>query len=737
MSVIAKPWNNPRPAVPASELPPQVNGADPRLEPDREQIATFVRTLFKHAAPGGYVSLRSFYDDDSTRSFEIQCVAVDNRDDVIERAYHQAKRAANAKRRIVFCPPTATFSNKHHARKDDVVDGLELSAECDKKPQAARALLEKLLGPPTIAVESGGEWLNTDTGELEPKLHLHWQLKNPAREDDRALLEEARELVIKLVDSDPTHGPIGHPIRWPGSIHRKGEPKLCRIVAETPEREIDLGSALAALKGAAPTNDNPTHDDAQAAPPNWAKLISDILTAENHHEPLNRLAAKLLTAGMNDGAVVNLLRGWMEASAGPRDDRWQARYDDIPRAVDTGVEKFGNTGKAAPPIIATPYACVDPSKIPQRQWLYKPHYIRKFLSATFSTGGVGKSSLIIAEVLAMVSDKQLLEVWPSQMLRAWYWNGEDPMEELDRRFAAAAKHYALKSEDIGDRLFVDSGRTMPIIIAEDTRTGTQIAQPVIQQVVTTLIEKQIDALIIDPFVSCHRVAENDNTAIERVAKSWAHIAEAANCSIMLVHHVRKTGGESVTVEDGRGASALLAAARTARTLNSMTMREGADAEIVESERRLHFRADIGKANLTRPAEQADWFKLVSVDLQNNEVGFGGDEVGVVTPWAYPQVDEVKLTVFDLAKVKDAIKAGGPWRADAQAKNEPWVGIPVAQALGRDLLRKTDKRAVAKLVKDWLATGVLKLIYGKDTGRKDRSYVEVALDAPPVAGGAVS
>lgn len=534
------------------------------------------------------------------------------------------------------------------------------------------------------------------------------------------------------------HEDTGKPYRWHGG--EPGQTKLedlPYITAGEAQQLVDDAVKLLCDEfnyTLAPVTKK-LNGDGDAGSADWSGLIASIRGGHELHDSTRDFAASLVAAGTHPGAVVNLVRAEMDLCTAPHDERWKERRDDILRAVTSAQEKFSNNAKAPASIIATPYACVDPSKIPQRQWLYKPHYIRKFLSATFSTGGVGKSSLIIAEALTMVADKQLLEVWPAQALRVWYWNGEDPMEELDRRFAAAAKHYALKPEDIGDRLFVDSGRTMPIIIAEDTRTGTQIAQPVIQQVVTTLIEKQIDALIIDPFVSCHRVAENDNTAIERVAKSWAHIAEAANCSIMLVHHVRKTGGESVTVEDGRGASALLAAARIARTLNTMTIREAADAEIVDSERRLHFRADIGNANLTRPAEYADWFKLVSVDLQNNAVGFGGDEVGVVTAWSYPQVDEVKVTLFDLAKVKDAIKAGGPWRADAQAKNEPWVGIPVAQALGRDLLRKTDKRAVAELVKGWLATGVLKPFYGKDSGRKVHSYVEVAPDAPPAAGGA--
>ena len=329
---------------------------------------------------------------------------------------------------------------------------------------------------------------------------------------------------------------------------------------------------------------------------------------------------------------------------------------------------------------------------------------------------------------------------PERLLRVWHWNGEDPMDELQRRFAAAAKHHGLKLDDIGDRLFVDSGRTMPIVIAEQTvRRDTRIAEPVIKEVIAALRDNQIDILMIDPFVSCHRVSENDNAAIESVAKSWSHVAEAANCSIMLAHHTRKTGGEGVTVDDGRGASALLAAARTARTLNTMTVKEAEDAEIDERERRSYFRADIGKANLTRPAEQADWFKLVSVDLENpgpDADWDAGDSVGVVTAWEYPQVDQPVVNAADIRRAQDAIRAGGPWRADQRSKNEPWVGAPVARALGLpDLLSKNEKRAVAKVVDEWLRAGLLKRVEGRDGHRDAHAYIEAGNEPVVPASGA--
>jgi AAA domain len=67
-------------------------------------------------------------------------------------------------------------------------------------------------------------------------------------------------------------------------------------------------------------------------------------------------------------------------------------------------------------------------------------------------------------------------------------------------------------------VFIDSGRTMEIILATTKKGETTIADPVVDAVIKTIKENQIDVLIIDPFVSSHRVTENDNNAIEAVVK---------------------------------------------------------------------------------------------------------------------------------------------------------------------------------------------------------------------------
>ena len=63
------------------------------------------------------------------------------------------------------------------------------------------------------------------------------------------MLKEARKLATELVDGDGTNISIVHPIRWPGSWHRKGTPRLAKIVASSGN-EIDLAEALELLRDA-------------------------------------------------------------------------------------------------------------------------------------------------------------------------------------------------------------------------------------------------------------------------------------------------------------------------------------------------------------------------------------------------------------------------------------------------------------------------------------------------------
>src|SRR6202023_382069 len=91
-------------------------------------------------------------------------------------------------------------------------------------------------------------------------------------------------------------------------------------------------------------------------------------------------------------------------------------------------------------------------------------------------------------------------------------------------------------------------------------------QAIIAALTGELQRKHIDVLTIDPLASSHGVPENDNTNIDRVIKEgFSAIAHQTNAAIDLLHHVRKSGSDqtSYTVDDARGASAIIGAVRSA------------------------------------------------------------------------------------------------------------------------------------------------------------------------------
>ena len=220
-----------------------------------------------------------------------------------------------------FLSAAVVFNNKARAREQDIASGLALSVECDEHPQQAREQLERLLGAPTVVVNSGGRWTN-GSGE-EDKLHIHWRLAHPAQGGDLAKLKQARDLAARIVGGDPTSNPVYHPIRWPGSWHRKAEPRLCQIAALDADREIDLDAALAALKAAGPPESEKTADtrDGAADPADWGVLIARLNASENLHDTICRLAASFVGSGMTNKAAVAKLESLMTAAPIEKDAR--------------------------------------------------------------------------------------------------------------------------------------------------------------------------------------------------------------------------------------------------------------------------------------------------------------------------------------------------------------------------------------------------------------------------------
>jgi len=384
-------------------------------------------------------------------------------------------------------------------------------------------------------------------------------------------------------------------------------------------------------------------------------------------------------------------------------------------AGDGGVMRLDRPDGDRLSIRATPYIWRDPATIPRRDWLYGRHLIRRYLSLTIAPGASGKSSLAIADAIALATGRNILSTpIHGGPYRVWVWNLEDPHDEIERRIAAVMTHYQIAADEIADRLHIDSGRDQELCLARQERDGVQIIEPVEQALIAELTRRRIDVLMIDPFVSSHRAQENDNGAIDAIAKTWGRIAERANCAIILVHHLRKLGGAEATAEMARGAIALVAAARSCRVLHRMTPDEAEKAGL-ESHRR-HFRVSPDKENLAPPADQSDWFEIKPVELPN------GDNVGVVVPWQWPNALD-GLSANDLYRVQKAISGRG-LRKDVQAKD--WAGYTIGDVLGIDAETKAGKDRIRSLLRTWIASGALVVTEVTDANRTRRPTIDVGV-----------
>ena len=380
-------------------------------------------------------------------------------------------------------------------------------------------------------------------------------------------------------------------------------------------------------------------------------------------------------------------------------------------------------------ITVEPYEFPAEQDIATYKWLLGRHLLRGEVSGTAAMGGTGKSNMAIVEALAMATGRQLLhDSVARQPLRVVLINLEDNRNTMDKRIAAAMRHYRLTKADVGGRLIVIAKGELKIRVARNVKGEVQRNERDVKRLTDLMIEKQADVLSVDSFIRTHGVNENDNSAIQEVVECFEEVAIEANCAAHLWHHTRKGNGEGATIESSRGAQAFIDSCRSVRILETMTKKErddllGAVPDIGQAG--WYFREFNGKRNFAPTAEDSNWFRYVSIEL-DNETSFeeGGDNVGVVTPWQYPKLDlSTARSQMGRESALAAVGRGGPWRASSRSEKEPWVGVPIAGALGLDLTDKRARNEVAKLIKDWIGAGLLRVVEGLDEKRTTREYVE--------------
>lgn len=617
---------------------------------------------------------------------------------------------------------------------------------------AKQAFVTQRLGRPTMVVASGGV---TDDGQA--KVHLYWRLDEPSDEVDRVAL--LRKILAQKTGGDASFGRATQVVRIAGSVHAKnGNASLCRIVEASDsdyslEDLAELIETMVPMPGIEPPRTalpelhivNGMMDFSGAAGLERGDTIDDVL-----HRPVHEGGSDLTRWGEASkvfGFYISEARrgvitietamanadGWMQANMRPPwpDGRFEQEFRRLlsidcqnkgPMPIETAVAATAPAVVGG--VVALPFVWRHPHTIPPRRWVLGRWLLRNTVTAIVSPGGVGKSSLMATAMLSLATGNELLgkTVWNGAQ-RAWYWNLEDDGDELARQLHAAALHHGVTPESVGDRLWINSGPDgQQLCTALEENGKLSVLRPITEALIEQIKQWSIDVLVVDPFVSSHKVDENHNVYIDAITKEWAYIAKATGCAIGLVHHTKKLGGMRAGAESARGASSLVNAARSVLVLNRMTPEEGDHFKIPHGQEARYFNVQDDKHNRA-PAEAAEWFQLVSVELGN------GDSVGVVAPWQPPKpFDGINLRhlqqVQRLAYINE-------YRADWQSS--PWIGEAVATVCG--LNSEDDRKRIIAMVKTWIENGALRVyekpVPQKSGGDKKKKHVGAPLDyAPP-------
>lgn len=363
------------------------------------------------------------------------------------------------------------------------------------------------------------------------------------------------------------------------------------------------------------------------------------------------------------------------------------------------------------------YCCPIPLKelnmdVGPREWVYGTSLVRGMLSLLGGPGGVGKSKYVIKVFLSIALNRPLLALGqdgpePEHTIyepcgNVWYYSLEDSMDELLRNVKAEVLHHGINPRTIADRLFLQSGRDHPLIVAR--MVNGEVKRCDVKPIIRHIIENNIVALGVDPFANSFEGGdgtESGSDAMKIILDQWRIIAHEANVPVWLIHHFRK-GGTAGDADSFRGSSLIQNAARVMETLTTMTKDQAEALGIAERDRSRFARLENAKVNLTAAPADGQWFRLLGVPLGNRTEKYPkGDVVGVLSRW---KAVEKPMSWQQVETILNRIEQGDAngYFFSSAPQNSYWAGDLIMTIGGRT------KAEASPLLRKWLNSGVLSM-----------------------------
>lgn len=394
--------------------------------------------------------------------------------------------------------------------------------------------------------------------------------------------------------------------------------------------------------------------------------------AGSFHEPLNIIAASMISTGAHPAAVTNMLRGLMNAYPGPKDERWEQRLKDIPRCVRGAEEKFKPTH--APPQLVDPetgevlpaepplplFEHVGPGLdiIKDIDWTIERYVEHDAISMVYGPSGVGKSFVVLSMACSIATGTP----WHGMLVKqgpVFYIAGEGH-NGLMRRFKAWETGEGIS---LRDAPLYKSRKAIGLL----NESEALLLKAELQQMVDQFGRPSL--ICVDTLA--RNFGDGDENSTEDMSKFIRVLDEIRaemRCHIMIVHHSGHEGTRA------RGSSSLRAAMDQEYQVSSI----GPGVMVFKSTK---------MKDAEPPAERHFRIKQVSI---------GQDAEGIPINGAYLVADGDPLDfVIGTNHKKQEIKA----RQVISVMKDGWQGYEVL-SIRLDCSYSTARRIVEKCVFDY-------------------------------------
>lgn len=311
---------------------------------------------------------------------------------------------------------------------------------------------------------------------------------------------------------------------------------------------------------------------------------------------------------------------------------WAQRHETGPFEDEEGESRDdGESATSADDLAPEGYEGVIP---PPRPWAYGNILMYQAVTGIAAPPGVGKTTFSFQIGLAFCLSMPFGPWTPAigGGGKVWLYNGEEPKDELNRRYLAACAEMGVEPHVAAQRMFYNSGLRRPLrFLHLDPKSGDLIRSPDVDAIKARIVQADIKLFVVDPLIEFHG-AKEDTEGFHAIGAVLREIAHECDCAVLFFHHTPKAATSDSAAGDMnamRGGGPIVGVARFVATMFNMSAKDAETCGVEPHERVKYVRFDDAKANMALMSGEPQWWVKLGVSIENAAGLRPADNIGVL------------------------------------------------------------------------------------------------------------